>query len=107
MEWFFPFKNAILSFEKYLNDSISGFQRGDIFLRECLTQLPHLKCIKLGSVRSSHRPFKMHHIGYVLSSLTILMLVGSIATPKIKMNEEVPRTFDESTRTIFHYSQTK
>jgi len=25
-----------------------------------LTRLPHLKCIRLGSVRSSHLPFKMH-----------------------------------------------
>jgi len=30
--------------------------------RECLlTRLPHLKCITLGSVRSSHLPFGMHH----------------------------------------------
>jgi len=29
--------------------------------RECLlTQLAHLKCIRLGSVRSSHLPLKMH-----------------------------------------------
>jgi len=46
-----------------------------------LTRLPHLKCIRLGSVRSSHLPFKMHSDGYVRSSLPILMHVGSIATP--------------------------
>jgi len=28
-----------------------------------LTRLPHLKCIRLGSVRASHLPFKMHHVG--------------------------------------------
>jgi len=33
----------------------------EIFFRKCLlTRLPHLKCIRLGSVRSSHPPFKMH-----------------------------------------------
>jgi len=50
--------------------------------RECLlTKLPHLKCIRLGSVRSSHLPFEMKKVGYVRSSLPMLMHVGSIATP--------------------------
>jgi len=49
---------------------------------ECLlTRLPHLKCFSLFSVRSSHLPFEMHQIGYVRSSLPILMHVVSIATP--------------------------
>jgi len=47
-----------------------------------LTRLPHLKCIRLGSVRSSHLPFKKHKVGYVRSSLPILMHVGSVAAPK-------------------------
>jgi len=32
------------------------------------THLPHVRCIRLGSVRSSHLPFKMH---YVRSSLHV------------------------------------
>jgi len=52
-------------------------------IRECLlTRLPHLKCISLGFVRSSHLQYKMHYVGYVHSSLPTLMYVGSIATPK-------------------------
>jgi len=47
-----------------------------------LTQLSHLKCIRLGSVRSSHLPFKMHEVGYVRLSLPILMQVR-VATPII------------------------
>jgi len=35
--------------------------------------LPHIKCIKLGSVRSSHLPFKMH---YVRSSLHVFSPTG-------------------------------
>ena len=44
-----------------------------------LTRLPHLEC--MGSVHSSHLPFKMHQVCYVHSSLPLLMYVGSIATP--------------------------
>jgi len=47
-----------------------------------LTQLPHLKCIRFGSVRSSHPSFKMHKVVYVHLSLPILMHVWSIATQK-------------------------
>jgi len=45
----------------------------------CLsTRLPHLKCIRLGSVRLSHLPFEVsvHEVGYVRSSPTKLMHVG-------------------------------
>ena len=49
---------------------------------ECLlTRLPHLKCIRLGSVRSSLLPFKMHKVGYVRSNVPIPMHARSIATP--------------------------
>ena len=39
--------------------------------------------LKIGSVRSSHLPLKMQ-VGYVCSSLSTLMHVGSIATPTVK-----------------------
>jgi len=32
----------------------------DTKIGSLLTRLPHLKCIRLGSVRSSHLPFKVH-----------------------------------------------
>jgi len=33
--------------------------------RECLlTRLPRLKCIGLGSVRSSHLPFRIYYVGF-------------------------------------------
>jgi len=52
-----------------------------ILRRECLlTRLPHLKCIRLGYVGSSHLAFKMHYVGYVRSILHILMYIGSIET---------------------------
>ena len=37
-----------------------------------LTRLPHIKYIRLGSVRPSHPPHKMHQVSYVLLSLPIL-----------------------------------
>ena len=43
---------------------------------------PHSKCIRLGSLRSSHLPFKMHLVCHVRSSLLLLIHFGSIATPK-------------------------
>ena len=51
------------------------------FIGVSIDPLPHIKCIRLGSVRSMHLPFKMHEVGYVHPSLPILMHVGSIATP--------------------------
>jgi len=39
-----------------------------------IRHLPHIKCIRLGSVHSSYLPFKMH---YVRSSLLMLWLVNS------------------------------
>jgi len=39
------------------------------FCHFILTRLPYLKGIRLGSVRSSHLPFKMHQVGYVRPSL--------------------------------------
>ena len=42
-----------------------------LFFRDCLlTRLPHLKFIKLGSLRLSHLPFKMQYVGNVRLSLT-------------------------------------
>ena len=38
-----------------------------------IAHLPHMKCIKLGCVRSSHLPFNMH---YVRSSLHVFALTG-------------------------------
>jgi len=55
----------------------------------CSTKTEHIKkCVsidptaRLCSVRSSHLPFQMRQVGYVRSSLPILMHVGSKATPK-------------------------
>ena len=46
------------------------------FRGECqLPQLPHIKCIRLGAVLSSHLPFKMHYVGYVRSKLHKLIHV--------------------------------
>jgi len=39
IERILPFKYAIPSFEKCLNNKISGFQRGDIFLNSDNTEL--------------------------------------------------------------------
>jgi len=53
---------------------------------ECLlTRLPQIKCIRLGSVRSSLLPFKMHWVGYVRSSLPTLIAcrVNSNTLPEI------------------------
>jgi len=30
--------------------------------RWLFARLPHIKCIRLGSMRSSHHPFKMHYV---------------------------------------------
>ena len=46
-----------------------------------MTRLPHIKCIRLCSVRSSHLEFKMHQVDFVHLILPIIMHVGSIATP--------------------------
>ena len=41
------------------------------FLGLSIDPIAHLKCIRLGSSRSRHLPFKMHQVGYVRSSLLI------------------------------------
>jgi len=65
-----------------LHGDLTHVQVTSHILRECLlTRLPRLKCIRLGSVPSSHFPLKMPLVGYVRRSLPILMHVGSIATP--------------------------
>jgi len=39
--------------------------------------LPQFRCIRLGSVRSSHLPFKMHYqVGYVRSSLLVFICMS-------------------------------
>jgi len=64
-----------------------GFAQGtkgkERYRRESVISEFH--CIRLGSVRSSHLPFKMHLFVYVRSSLPILMHVGSIATPYVSI----------------------
>ena len=48
---------------------------GIFITRECLlTRLLHFKFIALGSVRSSHLPFKMHYVGYVRASFNACRL---------------------------------
>jgi len=53
--------------------------KGSVYWPDCPIWI-----IRLDSVRSSHLPIKMHQVGYVRSSLLILMHVGSIATPNDK-----------------------
>ena len=53
--------------------SVGRVTTSDITVWECLLiRLLHSKCIRLGSVRSSHLPFKMYNVGYERSSLPIL-----------------------------------
>jgi len=33
-----------------------------LFLRSVFARLPHMKCIRLDYMRSSHLPFKMHDV---------------------------------------------
>ena len=49
----------------------------DFFTKWLFARLPHMKCIRLGSVRSSHLPFKMH---YLRSKSPCICADGRIAT---------------------------
>jgi len=65
-----------LSTCRYLYDYVCNCGLGEIFSKThwLFVRLPHLKCIRLGSVRSSHLPFKMH---YARSSLHVFAPTGA------------------------------
>jgi len=61
-------KTRQISFKKTRREGnilFAALKKKVIQRRECLlTRLPPLKCIMLGSMRSSHLPFKMHWVGF-------------------------------------------